>query len=309
MGTAMQYTACVACSLMQVMGDFVVLPADHGGSCHPDDKYRSRWRCLAEGVLSGASLQNLEKATMHRKAAQQQLSGIGKQLVLMTGRVLSNFIWAPEDQQKALQEGKVERRLAILAYSLDQGFIGYGGCWYLQNHCSLLMNIVPDPSHRSPNDCKLALNAVGQRPLVVAHTLCLNMHHGPWASEAWWCKLQEAPAVYFRMNAGTAFMEDPLFQHMVPSLPRDFGMESQAHEPDVLEHLWARCSSRVEGMGINRKQGLPQQMVCFQRCCQGLRQHMAQQADGHHVHWHHGGLDETGLGAEVRDHTECSCLL
>ena len=82
-----------------------------------------------------------------------------------------------------------------ITISLDQGSDGWCACNFLAGKLFCIL-ILPDPSHRCWNDCRLALQDAGVWSAVHLLTICFNLDHGPWADARWYQECVEAVHLY-----------------------------------------------------------------------------------------------------------------
>ncbi|CAE7209363.1 unnamed protein product [Symbiodinium sp. CCMP2592] len=94
-----------------------------------------------------------------------------------------------------------------ITISLDQGSDGWSAAHFL---CSEKVNafIIGDVSHRTWNDCQLALHDVKLNWLVLSVICLLNSDSGPWNSERWWQSLKQSADEYVQVASHN---KDPLY--------------------------------------------------------------------------------------------------
>eukprot|EP00971_Amphidinium_carterae_P352378 6492570-Amphidinium_carterae.4 len=94
----------------------------------------------------------------------------------------------------------------------DQGGSNLPACLFAMEHMQLRLLYLPDPHHRTWNDWKLSVGDQGLWHVVLESAVANNLPHGPWLSESFHTKLQEAFSDYLETatSQDLKFMEFPL---------------------------------------------------------------------------------------------------
>ena len=119
--------------------------------------------------------------------------------------------------------------------SMDEGSSNYAAVWYLMYKERINILLTPDPNHRTWNDARLALVSAGLWGHVLLASVTCRFGYCPWDEGTGLQQLRTSMEEC--MAVGNP--HDPIFQHMLPHLLRDWGWESNAHEDGLLEEAWA----------------------------------------------------------------------
>lgn len=111
--------------------------------------------------------------------------------------------------------------LPTLILQEDEGSVGYSLHWYLLYQQRLRFVHFRDIYHREWNDVKLAIKSCGLWWAVLLSSVALNIHWGPWLTQAWFQKHKEGADEFFRKCTPA----DPLFLHFYEELAREQGIE------------------------------------------------------------------------------------
>lgn len=193
---------------------------------------RQTWQDFAEEFwVSCADKEDKAPRKLHRTKVWSWLVCTWTMLVAATGRGWDQFI-----QPEKLEDRGDPLLWPSLTLSIDQGGDGFSAAHFLFfSHANLIL--VSDTSHRTWNDCQLAIHDVKMWYWCLCVIVMLNYENGPWDGCRWWEEIKTGCSQWLSV----ATYKDKLWQGIWPNVMVEKGIDSLDTEAECEEH-WTNLS-------------------------------------------------------------------
>ena len=169
-----------------------------------------------------------------RSGALHHIKLLDKTLTTLLGIGLAAF--TPNDDERHRGLVREEGIPPVLVLHLDEGSPAFAMCWFLSFHTKTRIVFIRDIFHREWNDVRLALGDSNAWWIVLLTTVVYNLPYGPWDSQAWWGKMQDASTDY-QARAGPT---SPLFMVLYEEICQDFKVtahDTPQHRAQMFTHM------------------------------------------------------------------------